>query len=115
MSKLRERIAANRVTRERSMVAVDEWGEDGKPLAIYAGAITGHDVDRMVRKHPNFLSSPSMEAMSDMIIHKAEDENGEKLFTLEDKQPMLGEPFELIATVFGSIFVAASVEEQGKN
>ena len=56
-----------------------------------------------------------MEAMVDMIIHKAEDENGEKLFTLEDKQPMLGEPFELIATVFGSIFTAASVEEQEKN
>lgn len=115
MSKLRERIAANRASRERSMVAVDAWGEAGEALSIYAGSISGHDIDRMVRKHPNFLSSPNMEAMVDMIIHKAEDENGEKLFTLEDKQPMLGEPFELIATVFGSIFTAASVEEQEKN
>lgn len=115
MSKLRERIAANRAARERSMIAVDEWGDGGVAMEIYSSPITGHDIDRLVRKHPAFLTNPTMEAMVDMIIHKAEDVDGEKLFTLEDKQPMLGEPFDLIANVFGSVFNAVSVEEQEKN
>jgi hypothetical protein len=115
MSKLRERIAANRTARERKMVEVKEWGDSDGPMKIYSGLVTGADIDRIVRRHANFLTSPSMEAMVDMIIHKAEDENGEKHFTLEDKQPMLGEPFGLIAEIFGTVFSADSVEEQEKN
>jgi len=115
MSKLRERIAANRAARERVSAEVAEWGDSDGPMVIYAGPVTGHDIDRIVRKHPNFLTNPSMEAMVDMIIHKGEDENGEKMFTLEDKHPMLSEPFSIIAEVFGAIFSATSVEDHSKN
>lgn len=115
MSKLRERIAANRGARQRSVTEVPEWGENGEPMRIYAGQVTGQDMDRISRKHPDFLRNPSMEAQVDMIILKAEDENGEKCFTLEDKMPMLGEPASLISNVFASVFSANSVEEQEKN
>lgn len=115
MSKLRERIAANRTSRERKMAEVKEWGDSDGPMKIYSGPVTGADIDRITRKHPGFLGNPTMEAMVDMIIHKAEDENGEKQFTLEDKQPMLGEPFNLIAQIFGTVFSADSVEDLEKN
>jgi hypothetical protein len=115
MSKLRERIAANKATRARSKIEVPEWGEGDEPLVIYAGDITGQDMDRIGRKHPDFLRNPSMEAQVDMIILKAEDEDGNKHFTLEDKMAMLGEPAILISSIFASVFSATSVEEQEKN
>jgi hypothetical protein len=115
MSKLRERISANRAARERNMVEVADWGDSDGPMRIYAGAVTGAEIDKVVRKHPNFLANPTIEAMVDMIILKAEDENGEKWFTLEDKMTMLHEPFAIVADVFASVFNAASVEEQEKN
>jgi hypothetical protein len=115
MSKLRERIAANRSARQRSVTEVPEWGEGDEPMRVYSGQVTGQDMDKISRKHPDFLRNPSMEAQVDMIILKAEDENGEKCFTLEDKMVMLGEPASLISTVFASVFSASTVEEQEKN
>ena len=115
MSKLRERITANRATRERGVTEVPEWGDGDEPLRIYAGPVTGQEMDKISRKHPGFLRDPSMEAQVDMIILKAEDENGEKCFTLEDKMVMLGEPAPLISNIFASIFSATGVEEQVKN
>lgn len=115
MSKLSERISANRAARERKHVEVEEWGDGDTPLLIYYGAVTGRDIDRVQRKHPDFLSNPTIAAMVETIIIKAEDADGEKLFTIEDKQTLLSEPMGLIAKVFGSVFNADSVEEQTKN
>lgn len=115
MSKLRERIAANRVERQRSVTEIPEWGEGDEPMRVYAGAVTGQDMDKISRKHPDFLRTPTMEAQVDMIILKAEDENGEKCFTLEDKMVMLNEPASLISNIFASVFSASTVEEQEKN
>jgi len=115
MSKLRERIAANRAVRQRSITDVPEWGEGDEPMRIYAGQVTGQDMDKISRKHPDFLRNPSMEAQVDLIILKAEDEDGEKCFTLEDKMVMMHEPASLISTVFASVFSANTVEEQEKN
>ena len=115
MSKLRERISANRSARERSVTEVPEWGEDGEPMRIYAGPVTGQDMDKISRRHPDFLRNPTMEAQVDLIILKTEDEDGESCFTLEDKMVMLSEPAALISTIFASVFSASSVEEQEKN
>jgi hypothetical protein len=115
MSKLRERIAANREARERTMVEVADWGDSDGPMKIYSGPVTGMEIDKVVKKHPGFLANPSIEAMVDMIILKSEDENGEKHFTLEDKMVMLHEPFGIVAEVFASVFSVTSVEEQEKN
>jgi hypothetical protein len=56
-----------------------------------------------------------MSAMVEMIIVKCEDEAGEKAFTLEDKAILLGEPVNVIAKVFGSIFDTDSPEDHLKN
>ena len=115
MSKLRERIAANRETRERNCVEVADWGDENGSMRIFSGPVTGAEIDRVVKKHSGFLTNPSIEAMVDMIILKAEDDNGEKHFTIEDKMTMLHEPFNIVADVFASVFSVTSVEEQEKN
>ena len=115
MSILSERISANRSTRERKSMIVEEWGDGNAPLHIYYGAVTGQDIDRVTRKHKDFLSSPTIAAMVELVIIKAEDEQGEKLFTIEDKKVLLNEPITLITGIFSAVFEAATVEEQEKN
>ena len=75
---LGQRIAAKRQS-NRSMIEVAEWGDDA-PLAIYTGSLTCADVDRLQRKHKDFMSNPTVAAMVDLLIMKAEDKDGEKLF-----------------------------------
>ena len=109
------RIAANRQSSRRK-VAVKEWGEDDKPLEIFAGVLTCHDVDRLQKKHPNFLSNMSVEAMVDLIILKAENDAGERLFTLEDKPVLMREAVLLVTRVAGEIFGSVlNVEDAEKN
>jgi len=115
MSKLSDRIRANRDERERNSIEVEEWGDGDTPLQLYFGPVTGRDIDKVQRKHKDFLTNPTMASMVDMIIIKAEDVEGEKLFSIEDKQVLLGEPISTIGNVFGSVFNATSIEEQEKN
>lgn len=110
-----KRIAAKRAAQERGCVEVDEWGEDGQPLRLYFHPVTARDVEKVQRKHPNFLDRASLAAMVEMIIEKAEDEAGDRAFTIEDKPILMGETIGVIATVFGAIFSATSVESHEKN
>lgn len=109
------RIAANRQASRRK-VAVSEWGEDGKPLEIFAGVLTCHDVDRLQKKHKDFLANMSVEAMVDLIILKSENESGDKLFSLEDKPVLMREPVLLVTRVAGEIFGSVlTAEDAEKN
>ena len=62
MSKLRDRIAANRSARQRNVTEVPEWGEGDEPMRVYSGQVTGTDMDKISRKHPDIPRNPSMEA-----------------------------------------------------
>lgn len=108
---LGERIAARRQEARRCL-AVDEWGEDG-PLDLYIGTFTCKDLDRLQKKHK---SLESIEAQVDLIIMKAEDKDGQKLFNVEDKPFLMREPALLIAKIAGEVFGSAlSVEAHEKN
>jgi len=115
MSILSERISANRALREHKSTTVEEWGDGNSPLQIFFSGVTGQDIDRVTRKHKDFLTNPSIASMVELIIIKAEDSQGEKLFTIEDKKVLLNEPLGLIADLFGEMFSPVSVEEQEKN
>lgn len=112
---LAKRIAAKRAEQQRGFSDVEEWGEADNPLRLYFTEVSARDIEKVQRKYPNFLASPSMSAMVEMIILKCEDEGGEKAFTLEDKATLLGEPVSVIAKVFGSVFDVESAEDQAKN
>jgi len=53
--------------------------------------------------------------MVDLIILKAENADGEKLFTLEDKPVLMREEFTVIARVAGEMISATSAEDHEKN
>ena len=110
-----KRIAAKRAEQERSFAEVEEWGEADQPLRLYFGPVTAREIEKVQRKHPGFMSETTLAAMIDMIILKCEDEAGEKMFTLEDKPILMGEPGTLIARIFNRVFTAESAEDHEKN
>ena len=112
---LAKRIAAKRADQQRGFVDVEEWGEAETPLRLYFTQVSARDIEKVQRKYKNFLTEPSMSSMVEMIILKCEDEAGDKAFTLEDKAILLGEPVNVIAKVFGSVFDAETAEDHEKN
>jgi hypothetical protein len=108
-------IAARRNT-QRRIIDVPEWGEDDVPLRLYCGPITAGDIDRLQRKHKNFLNDMTIAGMVDLIIHKAEMEDGAKAFTLEDKPHLMRETVAVISEVAGQMFgETVDVEQAEKN
>ncbi len=108
-----ERIKAR--TSQKRHLDVPEWGEDGKPERVYYGPLLAGELNRIQRKHPQFLNNASFEAMVDLIILKAENGQGEKLFTLEDKAILMREEVGVISTVAAALMSGTSVEEHEKN
>lgn len=102
-------------TSAKRHIDVAEWGDEGKPEKVYYGPLLAGELNRIQRKHPNFLSSASLEAMVDLIILKAENGQGEKLFTLEDKPVLMREEVNVVSTVAAAFMSGESVEAQEKN
>jgi hypothetical protein len=111
---LGKRIAARQDADRRSM-EVAEWGEDGSPLTVYYGPFLAIEMDKVQRKHPNFLQNISLAGMVEIIVMKAEDKDGNKLFGLDDKPVLMREPMTLITRVAGAMMATETVEEQEKN
>lgn len=112
---LGEQIAARR-NRDRKVIKVDEWGEDDQPMVIYSGPITAGDIDKLQRKHKDFLNNMTIAGMVDLIINKAEDADGKRLFTLEDKMFLMKESVTIIAELAGQMFgEIESIEDAEKN
>jgi hypothetical protein len=102
-------------TSSKRHIDVAEWGDEGKPEKVYYGPLLAGELNRIQRKHPNFLNSTSFDAMVDLIILKAENGQGEKLFTLEDKAVLMREEVSVISNVAAAFMSGDSVEEQEKN
>ena len=63
-------------------ILVKGWAdESGEPFAMFAKPITCYDINELQKKHSTILEAPTVAAMVDMIVLKAEDEAGDKLFT----------------------------------
>jgi hypothetical protein len=102
-------------TSNKRHIDVAEWGDESKPEKVYYGPLLAGELNRIQRKHPKFLSDTSFDAMIDLIILKAENGQGEKLFTLEDKPVLMREEVSVISTVAAAFMSGESVEEQEKN
>ena len=112
---LGEQIAARRAL-QRKQIEIVEWGEDGNALIIYCGPITAGDIDKLQRKHKDFLNNMTITGMIDLIIAKAEDADGKRLFTLEDKMYLMKESVTLISDIAGKMFGDVdTVEDAEKN
>lgn len=112
---LAKRLAA-RQDADRRSIEVPEWGEDeSSPQIVYYGPFLAIEMDKVQRKHPNFLQSMTMAGMVEIIVMKAQDKDGNSLFTIEDKPTLMREPLTLITRVAGALMSSESVEEQEKN
>lgn len=107
---------AEKQQRQRRTIDVPEWGEGDVPLLIYSSDITAGDIDKLQRKHKDFLNNMTIAGMVDLIIIKAEDADGNRMFSLEDKFTLMAEPVNLIADIAGKLFGdTQSIEDQEKN
>lgn len=112
---LAKRLAA-RQDADRRSIEVAEWGEDEtSPQIVYYGPFLAIEMDKVQRKHPNFLQSMTMAGMVEIIVMKAQDKDGNNLFTIEDKPTLMREPLTLITRVAGALMSSESVDEQEKN
>jgi len=116
MSLGKEILARVNNRRQRNIIEVPEWGEDDAPLLVYVSALTVGDIDKLQRKHKNFLVDMQMSGMVELIIMKAENKEGEKLFTLEDKVYLMKMDLPVITDVVSKIMSSIdSVEDHEKN
>lgn len=92
-------------------VRVPAWGDDSGDFKLYCRPITCYDLNVLQKKHPNFLTNTTIASMVDLIVMKAEDEGGEKLFTsAEDRVDLMGEETNIISEIANQMF--AEIESQ---
>jgi hypothetical protein len=107
---------SERRSKQPRVIQVPEWGEGDTPLKMYVYPITAGDLNKIQKKHKDFLSNMTIDGMVDLIILKAGDEDGNRLFTLEDKVYLMAESVtvisEIAANMFGEI---ESLEDAEKN
>ena len=95
---------ADRRQKQARIIEVSEWGDDGAPLLIHVYPLTAGDMAKIQKKHKNFLNDMTIEGMIDLIILKAGDADGERLFTLADKTHLMDEPLPLISDIAAQMF-----------
>tara|TARA_R110002012_G_scaffold321152_2_gene547821 strand:+ start:3653 stop:4000 length:348 start_codon:yes stop_codon:yes gene_type:complete len=102
---------------ERREVLVPEWSDDDGAFKLYCYPISCYDLDMMQKRHKNFLNDMTVAAMVDLIIMKAKDESGDKLFqSAEDRLDLMGEETSVISNIANQMFAdVVSVEEHEGN
>ncbi len=80
-----ERAKAHFDSLDIKKISVPEWGEDGQPLLIYSKPLTLQETSKLFR----MAKEDDMAMLAYVLIYKALDENGDKIFTLEDKNTLL--------------------------
>jgi len=81
-----DRARAHFEGKGRKRIEIVEWPDDaGAPTVLFAKPMSLHEKNRIYKG----AKKDDLAILVDAIILKAEDEAGEKLFTLEHKQPLL--------------------------
>lgn len=93
-------------------VEVPEWGDESGAFKLYCRPISCYDLNVLQKKHPNFLTNTTITAMIDLIIMKAEDQSGDRLFTAsDDKVEMMGMETDIISEIANQMFADIESEE----
>ncbi len=113
---LGEKIASRRQRQARVIEAPEWWGDDDAPLLMYVFPITGGEYNKIQKKHKNFADEPTMDGVVDLIIMKACDADGNRLFTLEDRVHLMGEDLEVLSDIVSKMFSGVeTIEDAEKN
>jgi len=92
-------------------IEVAEWGEEGKPLIIYSKPFTLAEKRNLFKGARN----DDLAVLVDAIVLKAIDDQGNKIFKLDDKKTLLNnaDP-DIVATVATQMLNTVSFEDAEK-
>jgi hypothetical protein len=100
-----DNVVAHFDAQEVNSFEVPEWGTEGKPLVIYSKPLTLYESKKLYR----MSNDNDLEVMVYAIITKALDADGEKIFSLADKENLMNRAdVTVVANVAGKILGAMS-------
>jgi len=83
---------------------------------LYAGELLCGEFNKLQRKHPDFLNNQTIEALVDLIIMKAETDQGDKAFDLDDKPILMRQPLTTVSNVAAQLMGSLdTIEDAEKN
>jgi hypothetical protein len=93
------------------VIEVAEWGEDDRPLKIYSKPLTLAETSKLYK----MSKEDDLTMMAYVLIYKALDDNGEKLFDLGDKNALLNSvDREILVNVAQQIMGQEPIEDVKK-
>ena len=94
------------------VIEVPEWGDEENPLKIYSKPLTLAETSKLYK----MSQEDDLTMMAYVLIYKALDENGDKLFDLSDKNSLLNKvDREVLVSVAQQIMGQEPIEEVKKN
>lgn len=94
------------------VIEVPEWGEEDKPLKIYSKPLTLAETSKLYK----MSKEDDLTMMAYVLIYKALDENGDKLFDLGDKNALLNQvDREILVDIAQKIMGQEPIENVKKN
>ena len=102
---------------DKFCIEVAELGVDGEPLYIYFTKMTVREDERIRKQHPNFYKTisdgdiPTFSSLLDLIMLKAKDEDGKKIFDDSDRQAFLGMDVNFVTSIAGDILQKLFAED----
>jgi len=100
---------------ERQLQSVEIERGDDQTFTFYFEPLTFRDLSKLQKKYPDFLNVQTADSMVELIIMKALNADGEKVFDHGHKFKLMNEQFDVIPKMFGAIFGSTPVEEHEKN
>lgn len=95
-----------------------EWSGEigGQSVTLYAPPISPRDIEMVARHQPDFATNPRPSGMARLILMKAQDENGAKVFSVNKHMPLFermsaNKIGEIFGDLFGEAFSADADEE----
>ncbi len=112
MSKLIEKAKEHFENKDRKVIEVPEWGDDTGPAKIFAKPLTRSETSKLYK----MSKDDNLTMMAYVLIYKALDENGDKLFDLGDKNAFVNSvDREILISVATQIMGQETLEETKKN
>ena len=94
------------------VIQVPEWGDEDNPLKIFSKPLTLAETSKLYK----MSKDDDLTMMAYVLIYKALDENGDKLFDLSDKNSLLNKvDREVLVNVAQQIMGQEPIEDVKKN
>tara|TARA_B100000900_G_C20297743_1_gene600898 strand:- start:239 stop:574 length:336 start_codon:yes stop_codon:yes gene_type:complete len=107
-----ERAKTHFAEQDVKVIQVPEWGSEDKPLNIYTKPLTLGETSKLYK----MSKEDNLTMMAYVLIYKALDENGEKIFNIGDKNDLLNNvDREILVDVATQIMGQEPIEETKKN